>query len=293
MEEEIEQPILDDGFDADAEDSEEQAEAEQASDEVEDETEGGEDESEPEFEEVEYEGEVYHVPPALKDALLRHGDYTQKTQAHAEQVKAFEEQQKVFEQERQLAAQQFQRQQANQQAYGQLQALDSQLEQYKQVNWAEATEKDPVEAQKAFFQYNQLRDQREQLAGYIQQAEQQSTQEQQAELQRKLEQGREALVRDIPNWGPELQQSITETAVEIGLSRDELSALYNPAHVKALYYAKIGYEAMKKAQTKTPAAIKPAKTIKGASKAAVNVNPEELSDSEWAKQRAKQRKRKG
>lgn len=284
MENEIEQLDQEVEFDAETEDSSgEQPEVEQVSDDVEEDNEN----SEPELIEIEYEGEKYHVPPELKDAFERHSDYTRKTQTHAEQVREFEQQRQAFEQERQLAAQAYQRQQANQQAYSQLMALDSQLEQYKQVNWAQATEQDPVEAQKAFFQYNQLRDQRDQLAGYIQQAEAQTTQEQQAYLERQLEQGRAELARDIPNWSPELAKSITETSLEIGLSKEELSQLYKPAHVKALYYAQIGYNAMKKANAAPKQTAKPTKSIKSSGSNGIT-NMDNLSVDDWMKARRKQ-----
>ncbi len=47
-------------------------------------------EGESELEEVEYEGKPYKLPKELKDALLRHSDYTKKTMDVAEQRKAVE-----------------------------------------------------------------------------------------------------------------------------------------------------------------------------------------------------------
>ena len=58
--------------------------------EVEPEVEGDE---APEFVDVEYDGQLYSVPPILKDALMRNSDYTQKTQDVASQRKDLETQQ--------------------------------------------------------------------------------------------------------------------------------------------------------------------------------------------------------
>lgn len=45
---------------------------------------------EPSDVEIEYEGSKYKLPPELKDAFLRHADYTRKTQEIAQQRKEFE-----------------------------------------------------------------------------------------------------------------------------------------------------------------------------------------------------------
>lgn len=46
--------------------------------------------SEPELEEIEHDGKKYKLPPELKGALLRQQDYTQKTQAVAEEKRTVE-----------------------------------------------------------------------------------------------------------------------------------------------------------------------------------------------------------
>lgn len=51
-------------------------------------------------EEVEYEGQKYKVPPALKDALLRQADYSRKTQDLAKERQALVEQQQTWESQR-------------------------------------------------------------------------------------------------------------------------------------------------------------------------------------------------
>lgn len=268
-------------------DSEEQTTEEQTSDNVENEGES----LEPEEVEIDYEGKQYRVPPELKDALLRHLDYTKKTQEVAQTRQEIEQARAAFEQERTLAAQSYQRQQANLQAYANLSALEGQIKQYESVDWSNFSDQDPVEAQKAFFKYNQLREQRGQLANYVTQAEQQSVQEEQANLQQKLTKTTEYIKRDIPNWNTELETKLLNLAEETGFKKEELGIRnLDHRHVKLLYYANIGMEAMKKTNAPKPANVTPIKTIT-ATKSAVQADPEKMSAEEWMKWRNKQIKR--
>ena len=270
-------------------DSNEQPADEQVSENVDDENQEGD---EPEEIEVEYEGKQYRVPPELKDALLRHIDYTQKTQEVAKTRQEIESERAAFEQERQLAAQSYQRQQANLQAYANLSALDGKLEQYGSVNWQQWSDQDPVEAQKAFFEYNQAKEQRAQLANYIYQQEQQAQAEQAKAAMKMAERGRELLAKEIPNWSPETASALRSVGQQIGFNDSELSTVIDPRIVKTLYYAKIGLEALNKAKTSKPSAVeaKPVKTIKTGS-ANANVDPDSMSVDDWVKWRNKQKRK--
>lgn len=267
--------------------SQEQATDEQVSENVADEN----IEAVEEDEEIDYEGEKFRVPPKLKDAFLRMADYTQKTQEVAEIKRAFEARESAFEQEKNLAAQSYQRQQANLQAYASLSALDGKLEQFGSVDWQQWSDQDPVEAQKAFFEYNQAKDQRSQLANYIYTQEQQAQQQQAQAVMQMAERGKEVLAKEIPNWSPDTAKALRGTGAELGFNDAELSSIVDPRHVKVLYYAKIGLEALNKAKASKPAAVeaKPVKTIKSGSSGST-ANPDDMSVDDWLKWRNKQRK---
>jgi hypothetical protein len=86
----------------------------------------------------------------LRLAAMRQADYTRKTQELAEARKAFEA-------ERQSIGQ------ADEQEFNARAAitvLDRQLAQFANVNWNQWQETDPFEAQKAFMQFQQLKDAR-------------------------------------------------------------------------------------------------------------------------------------
>jgi len=180
--------------------------------------------------EVEYDGEVFKVPPKLKDALLRQSDYTRKTQEVAEQRKLLETTAKQIELTRQ-----FQTQHAEDLA--QLKSLDSKLEEFKQVDWQRAMDSDLVTATKAFAQYQQLREVRNAKASEVSAAEQSFQQQVNQTRQELLQRGAEELKKRIPDLTQEGKSAIANTAMNLGFTQDEVSQMVDPRAVHALYLA--------------------------------------------------------
>jgi hypothetical protein len=250
-----------------------------ASDDADDESDEGEAED---FDEIEYEGKKYAVPKELKDAFLRQGDYTRKTQEVAEQRKALEEQQASFQQAAQL-------QQANLQAYAQLSALDGQLQQYGQVDWQKYSESDPVQAQQAWFQYQALKDQRSNIAGQISQHEQMTLQQQREMTAKQLEKGKQVLAAEIPNWSADLGKELSKVGVDAyGFQPEEMQQVIDPRMVKVLHDAAQYRKIMTKAKAKPNASpdAKPVRSVKGKSPA--RKDPSKMTTEEWMAWRNKQ-----
>jgi hypothetical protein len=175
----------------------------------------GEPESQPEdeFDEVEHEGKKYAVPKALKGAFLMHSDYTRKTQELAEQRKEAEAtRERYLKADSELV-----------EARAQEKAIETSLKEFEQVDWNKFSETDPVQAQKLFFQYQQLKDLKQQATNRTAQLEQTRTSEQQQHVAKLVAQGQEVLSRDIPNWNPDTARKVSEFAVkEFGFTSDEL-----------------------------------------------------------------------
>jgi hypothetical protein len=226
------------------------------------------------FEEVEYEGKKYALPPELKDAILRQADYTRKTQELAQTrqqaEQTFAQQQARIEAER-----------ANIQAVARLTALDERLQQYAGVDWQSLSQSDPVRAQQEFFQYQQLKDSRQQFVAQIQQHEGQRAMQEQQETARQLQDANEALSREIKGWSPEYAQSLREVAKSLGAKEEQLNGIREPWIVKALHAQKVLAEMTKKAGAAAPAvAAKPVRTISGGN-AKATVDPDKMSIEDW------------
>jgi hypothetical protein len=213
----------------------------------------GDDEEPTEDEEAEEDEDSQEQPKSLKlkingeeldkpldevIALAQQGlDYTKKTQEVAEQRKALEEYAQTVKVQEEVFMQQVQLQQALIGDVAQLTAVDKQLAAFNDVNWQELSDNDFVEAQKLFFTYNQLQQQRGQLATELEAKAHQIQQTQAAKMQEKIAQGKEILAKEIPNWSRETTQELMTVGKEYGFSDDELGTIVDPRHVKVLHDA--------------------------------------------------------
>lgn len=183
-------------------------------------------------------GEEIEKPLEEVIALAQQGaDYTQKTQQVAEQRKALEAQEQALQAQAQLLQQQVELQSALIGDVAQLTAVDQQLEAYSKVNWQELSDNDFVEAQKLFFTYNQLQQQRATLAQQLEGKQQALMNARQQELAQRIEKGKEVLAKEIPNWSRDTSQAIISTGKDYGFTEDELSNIYDHRYVKVLHDA--------------------------------------------------------
>ena len=183
-------------------------------------------------------GEEIEKPLEEVIALAQQGaDYTQKTQQVAEQRKALEAQEQALQAQAQMLQQQAELQGALIGDVAKLTAIDQQLEAYAKVNWQELSDNDFVEAQKLFFTYNQLQQQRGAIAQELEAKQTAMMQVKQQELAQRIEKGKEILAKEIPNWSRDTSQAIITTGKEYGFTEDELSQVYDPRYVKVLHDA--------------------------------------------------------
>ena len=183
-------------------------------------------------------GEEIEKPLDEVVALAQQGlDYTKKTQEVAEQRKALDALQE------QIKAQEVVLQQTNQlsgelmEDVAKITTLDQQLAQYQNVDWAKLSDSDFVEAQKLFFTYNQLQQDRNSLVSQFETKRQQYASNQQQMIAEKVKQGKEVLAKEIPNWSPETTQEIVSVGKNYGFTDAELNSIIDPRHVKVLHDA--------------------------------------------------------
>lgn len=231
-------------------------------------------------EEIDYEGEKYKVPKVLKEAFMRQSDYTRKTQEVAESRKTLEQQQTHFQQT-------YQRQQQHIQDYAQLHALDMQMHQFKDINWQELIDKDPVEAMKLDRQVRTLADMRQGIANRIQQVEASEAFSQQQRIAKLVEQGHETLKRDIPNWSDETRNQIKDYATTLGYTPQEVAQVVDPRAVKMMHKAMLYDQMMKKAATTPKAEVKPITKVT-AKRDGQQKDPDKMTTDEWMKWRNQQ-----
>lgn len=174
---------------------------------------------EPEDEELDYEGKKFKVPkdlaPELKNALLRHGDYTRKTQEVAEQRKAIETAKQQFEQTAQLH-------QALIDDIAQVRGVDARLAQFQKLDWAGLNAQDPQRAQALLIEFNQLQAARGQLLGSLTQKQQQMQSVRQQEQAKRTDEARAFLMREFRDWSPEKDAAMESYARNKGVDTQAL-----------------------------------------------------------------------
>lgn len=216
--------------DEETEDDEPDAEA--------DEEEDSDEEQTAEVVKLKVNGEEVEKPLDEVVALAQQGlDYTQKTQQVAEQRKELE----ALQEQLNGATKQFQEQQQLNSVLiedvAKITSLDQQLAQYQNVDWQQLSDSDFVEAQKLFFQYNQLQQQRTDAVSQFESKRQEALTKQQQLVADQVKKGKEQLAKEIPNWSQQTTQEVISTGKEYGFTDAELNSIIDPRHVKVLHDA--------------------------------------------------------
>jgi len=249
----------------------------------------------PEEVEVEYNGKTYCLPPELKDALLRHADYTRKTQEVAEGRKALEAEREAHGKHAAVAR-------AHITDAARVVALNENLAQFDRIDWDTLKEQDPARAQALWQQRAQLKDLRNRAARAWTQKEQEHTSHSQRATAKRMSEASAHLPRLIADWSPELEAKLAQYGNAQGISRPEMTqaTLQNPAFVKLLHKAHQFDEAEKKKQAKqtfdAAQAARPVTRVGGsggtASRRTTDSSGDALSTDEWVKrERERLRKR--
>ena len=202
------------------------------------------------YEEIEIDGDTFRVPPKLREAVLRQQDYTRKTQ----EIAATAAQVRAQQQQLQLQAQ---FQQATAQDHQQLQQLESQISQYKQLNWIEM---DSDTLTRARFQLDQLREQASDLRNGLNAKAQQFQQITAQQRQQQLQQGLEYLRKAIPKFDGETVSALRQYGVGEGFTQPELEGMDDPRWVKVLWKAQ-QYDTLKSNQKSAVEAVKKAPPV--------------------------------
>lgn len=252
--------------------------------------EGEQQPTEPELVDVEYEGKIHKLPPELKDALLRTADYTRKTQEVAEQRKAIEARQAEIDQAYQTSQEVIE-------ARAIAHNIDTQLKQYENVNWQQLENEDPMAAMSHWRQYQMLKDQRGQVAQYLDKTQAEMSEKVAQETEKRLRETRAFAEKEIPGWTPDVDVKIVGFAEkELGFTREQLRNSISPAVYKTLHLAMIGAEAIKRTTTPpkpTQQAPQPlTKVTARANPPAVGLD-DRLPADEWLKRRNAQVAKKG
>lgn len=206
-----------------------EAESDEATEEAEEET------AEEEVLEITWNGENKALKRSEVVELAQKGyDYTTKTQQLAEQRKNLEAQQAFLKQQAFI-----QSNLADKMA--EIKSLDSQIAQYKQINWQELAQNDPMQYLTFNQSFQQLKDSRNELVQEFQGKAQELTQAQFQQYQAALSKEAQLLRDAIPELkGDKSQQTQAELRSYLasrGFSDDEIGTIADHRILKMAYEA--------------------------------------------------------
>lgn len=253
-------------IDTDAEDSPEDGEPEATDD----------DGADDDLMDVEIDGKTFRVP---KDAAFRQSDYTQKTQALAEQRKEVE-----AAIDRLNGASE-----AETKALANVAYIEAQIAQYNDIDWQQWDQMDPVAANKARWELTELNRVKDGAIGNYQHVRQHAQFLVKQETAKREEQQRKVLKERIPDWGDDKALAIVKFSQSFGFSQDDLNVISTNATAIAalnelMEFRKVANKAATAKKIEKQQAIKPAPTVKGGAKVIKGLS-DELSTDEWMRRR--------
>lgn len=203
-------------------------------------TEEVEEPTEPETVDVEFQGKLYEVPPELKDALLREGDYTQKTQDVATQRKELEIQSENLKR-------------VNSQYEFAMQVQDDVLKAHQldqQIDQARAYMRENIDGmshtdlEKIRMAIDETRSERDKLINGINAKNTQFQQAHEQTLKELVDKSTEVLRQKIPDWGDSHETQIKEYALSLGIPEQAYNSVVDPVE-KLILHKAMQFDALK------------------------------------------------
>ena len=250
------------------------------------------DEAPEEDEELDIDGNPLRVPKTLAEKLkarmMMQADYTQKTQALAEQRKAIEA-------ERQAVAWEAETKQALFNEEAQLLTVRQRLEQFQGLNWAALAQQDMQQHAVMQAEYTQLKDYHDRLSGHVEGRRNELRNNSEQATAITLERAVQHLNTPKPDIGwdgkfdAEKRTSLTKFGMDLGFTNEELSNTSHPLMIQTLNLARIGYETLRKQNAtlkKAPTAeARPVPQVATGKTRTGPSNPDKLSAEQWVKWR--------
>lgn len=158
--------------------------------------------------EIEFNGKKYQVPKELKEPLERQADYTRKTQELAAIRNAVELRQQAASESQSFES-------SVKEEMSQLQALDAQIGQYKQLDWNSL---DVEQMVKLKHSLDSLKEQRQGLKESLDAKRGEFSQKMESFYGEAVQKTERFMAEKVPNWNNQAGKALCEYAVEIGFT---------------------------------------------------------------------------
>lgn len=215
----------------------------------------GTDTPDDDWDEIDWKGSKVKVP---KGAAMMQADYTRKTQELAEQRKVLET----------TLSQVNQASQAERQIEAEFIGIQQAMQVYNDIDWRAWVEQDPIAAQQARFEMDDLRSQAQTTVQRYQAAQGQRFAIAQQETAKRIAEGQKVLSERIKDWSGDKAKALVDYgSKEYGFSPQELNAIDDPRVILALHdafqYRQVQSKQQQRAKVEAQASVKPVTTLKG------------------------------
>jgi len=173
---------------------------------------------------IEFDGKVLKGSPELREAVLRHADYTRKTTELAEH-------RALFQKEREIADQHAAFNQSIEPESTELAQIDAQLAQFKALPWDEFDMQQSFKAKNA---QDLLKERKAEIKQAISAKRDEFTQQVQQSRQELIQTGIKYLNKVIPSWGKDAYELSAKAAKTAGYTEHEVANFVDP---RALHLA--------------------------------------------------------
>lgn len=203
--------------------------------------------------EVEYEGKTYEVPPEIEKAVLRQADYSRKMNEVGAKEK--EAQQRIETADKLIeGAEKYAK------VLAKTEQIDAQLAQFEGTDWARLEAENPAQASLMGLKVLQLQQAKTNAVSEGEKLQSQLDTERAKTNDAKRGEMVKALAKDLPGWGDELGQKITQYAISKGYSVDEIRSVTDPRWVIAMDRAR-KFDALQESKASIKAKAKDAPPV--------------------------------
>jgi hypothetical protein len=176
---------------------------------------------------IEFDGKVLKGSPEIREAVMRHADYTRKTTELAEH-------RALFQKEREIADQHAAFSKSIESESQELAQIDAQLAQFKALPWDEFDTQQTLRAKMA---QDNLKERKAELKQSVDAKRGEFTQQSEKSRQELFEKADKYLAKAIPQWGKQAASEFVAAAQAVGFTQAEVSNMTDPRAVQALWKA--------------------------------------------------------
>jgi hypothetical protein len=176
---------------------------------------------------IEFDGKVLKGSPEIREAVMRHADYTRKTTELAEHRNLFQKTQQIADEHAAFSK-------SVESETTELAQIDAQLTQFKALPWDEFDTQQTLRAKMA---QDNLKERKAEIKQSVDAKRDEFTQQAQKSRTELFEATNKYMLKAVPSWGATAANEFVAAAQAVGFTRDEVGNMHDARAIHALWKA--------------------------------------------------------